>query len=75
MEEGVDSRLHGILDCLPDVVQCVSDIIPNRTPRSEAAGLGGARQSDEQQKHARKTLREIKSHFCIFPRRRGELSP
>lgn len=47
VEQGVDSGLHGILDCLPDVVQCVSDIIPNGTPRSEAAGLCGARQSEE----------------------------
>lgn len=67
VEQRVNSGLHGTLDCLPDVVQCVSDIIPDGAPRSEAAGLCGARQSDEQQKHARKMLREIKSHFCIFP--------
>lgn len=67
MEQGVDSGLHSILDCLPDVVQCVSDIIPNKTLRSKVAGLCGARQSDEQQKHAQKMLRQIKSHFCSFP--------
>lgn len=66
MENGIDSVLHGILDCLPDVVQCVSDIIQDGTSRSEVAALRGARQSGEQQKHAQETVKEIKSHFCVF---------
>jgi len=65
VKQRVDFGFHG-LDCLRDVVQCVFHIIPDRAPRSKAASLCGARQSDEQQKHAQKTLREIKSHFCIF---------
>lgn len=67
LENGIDFVPHGILDCLPDVVQCVSDIIQDGTSRRfVVAALCGARQSGEQQKHARETAEEIKSHFCVF---------
>jgi len=44
--------LHGILDCRPEVVQCVSDVIEDETLRPKAASLRDARQGDEQQEDA-----------------------
>jgi hypothetical protein len=58
--------LHGILDCIPDVVQCVSDVIEDETLLPKAASLRDARQGDEQQKHAQKTAEEMKSHFGVL---------
>jgi len=62
--------LYGVLDCLPDVVQCVSDVTEDETPRSKAATLRDARQSDEQQKRAQKTAEEMKSHFGVLSKTR-----